>query len=189
MRILSLAKKEIILKAPYLGIFDLKDLIKERAQQVFASVAAEVIPDTLMITNEKLETPPEKITNVLTRLTKVPHPHKKHQIYEIFIGELFVNDHIQPYRIRLTVDPLTFKHPSQDVWLKWISELSIHKEALNKPIIPPGVSLNKLANHPNAPYIYNHLFEAVSAYRDILLDILSRDMEDSNHPRIDCSDA
>ena len=184
-RVLTLARREIVLRAPYLGIFDLEKLIEDRAQQVFATAETIVIPDTFMVTNEKLEFPPKNAIEVLFSLRKVSYSPRMPQTCKKFIGELIVNDQICPYRVFLDADFSTFKRPPQEVWLKWIAELSIPTNTPDKPIIPPGVSLNRLASHPNAPYIYNHLFKVVSAYRDILLDIVKRNAECSDHEVLD----
>lgn len=175
MNVLETTRREVVLKAPYISIFDLKELIQERAQQFFTTTETAIMCEQIRITGESLASSSEKNFSkwrLETGYLPVNFPRSTAKCPTI---SLYVTDTIQRHRILLHVDLSTFKKSSPNVFQKWESELSIPIDTPDTPIIPSGVPLNRLTRHPNAPYIYNRLFKVVTTYRNILLDILRRD--------------
>ena len=169
--VLETAKEHVRLRAPYCGIFELRELLQKRVELFFTSVNIMVFPGPLKTTSEpgiSRKKDKEESTS-LCPLDKpiLPKSSNTHDYPVISITD----DPIQNYSISACIDLSTFKADSPPLMGEWVMEIFVMNHALNGVIIPLGEPLNKFSQHTHAPYIYHRLFRVFSAYRNMMLHL------------------
>lgn len=171
-RILELAREEFILRAPYMSVTRLSGLILSRVKLFFARAHLDIIPPIpYPINKESVLSSEDGVTNWV-EFAKLGIIVSLPSGAATFHFVMCVDVPPQNYTITLNVVISTFKMDLPAL-RTWATEVSALKEMVHAPVIPPGVPLNRLAGHPNACYIYRRLFEVFSAYRDILVDMVT----------------
>ena len=165
-------ENEVLLKLSYEGVFALRDLVQRRLDVFFGSVKIFLLPSILQITCNY-----DWVTMHVNRLKKMPPGRSpgihlpRFQVMPI----LSIEDHLRCSAILAKLNFSTLKHGS---FANDLSKLQKGYSALEKS--PPTMlsSLNKPLNtyvdSPNAPRIYHQLFKVYFAYRNVVLDALTK---------------
>ena len=171
-RIRDVIENEVVLKVSYEGAFALRDLVQRRLEVFFGSVKVSILPSILRTAckydwvtvheNRSKKTPPYCPPGMQLSIPQVMH---------ILPIESYLHLHALLAKLNFS----TLKHDSFDSDL---SKLQKGYSALEKSPSTMLSSLDKplsaYVDSPNAPRIYHQLFKVYFAYRNVVLDALTK---------------
>ena len=166
----------ILLRAPYLGISALKDLAEKRLEMFYGFVVAPTITNSLKAAcNYNWSATHEN------RAERLPKSYPLFSFMPTFLTRRpILIASIEGYMHRCTpigaiVDISTFKQKSFAIGINALqAECSLLEKSSSAPITSLDNPLNAYINSPHAPRIYHQLFKVFSAYRNVVLDAVTR---------------